>query len=245
MAKLEGNKTLVTIAADGTLKANSLDIAKFFNKQHRKVVRSIEELNCSPEFAAANFGLTPFIHPQNGKQYKMYEMTRDGFSFLVMGFTGIDAAEWKEKYIAAFNEMEKQLRDQTPAIPQTFPEALRLAADNMERAVEAEKALEIAAPKAEALERISEAEGSLTIRKAAKTLQIRPKDLTDYLKSNSWIYKEASNGKWSGFATKINQKLLEHKVEEVEVKAGKTKLVSQVRITPKGLTRLAKEIGDV
>lgn len=69
----------------------------------------IRNLDCSDEFARLNFQHTPYTDPQNGQTYHMYEMTRDGFTFLVMGFTGKDAAHWKENYIAAFNAMEQRL----------------------------------------------------------------------------------------------------------------------------------------
>jgi len=83
------------------------DVAKKFNKVHAKVVRDIEKLECSPEFKHANFGTFTFTN-KNNVSYDGYMMTKDGFAFLCMGFTGKDAAAWKEKYISAFNRMEKQ-----------------------------------------------------------------------------------------------------------------------------------------
>lgn len=88
---------------------NSLIVAKVFNKVHAKVMRDIENLSCSQEFRVANFGKSSFTNEQN-KVFPMYEMTKDGFTFLVMGYTGQKAAEFKETYIKAFNDMEKKLR---------------------------------------------------------------------------------------------------------------------------------------
>ncbi|NLZ17126.1 MAG: Rha family transcriptional regulator [Desulfobulbaceae bacterium] len=90
--------------------ASSRDVAKAFGKQHRNVVRAIEELDCSQEFKLLNFERLKFNH--RGNEYIYYPMTRDGFSFLCMGFTGKQAASWKEKYIAAFNAMEAELLQQ-------------------------------------------------------------------------------------------------------------------------------------
>lgn len=87
---------------------NSKVIAEAFGKPHRTVIRSVESLECSDEFRAHNFVLSYYTSPQN-KKLKCYEITRDGFSFLCMGFTGSKAAEWKEKYINAFNQMERGL----------------------------------------------------------------------------------------------------------------------------------------
>jgi Rha family phage regulatory protein len=93
---------------DGHLMTTSKIVSDVFGKVHRDVVRSIKELNCSDEFRLRNFTQSYYVSPQN-KKLQCYEMTRDGFSFLCMGFNGSKAAEWKEKYIAAFNEMESGL----------------------------------------------------------------------------------------------------------------------------------------
>ncbi|MDO4693045.1 MAG: Rha family transcriptional regulator [Eikenella sp.] len=86
----------------------SLDISNHFNKKHAHVLRDIENIECSQKFRESNFGLSSYTTSQN-KQMPMYEITRDGFVFLCMGFTGHAAAVWKEKYIAAFNAMEAEL----------------------------------------------------------------------------------------------------------------------------------------
>lgn len=90
--------------------ASSLDIASVFEKHHKNILRSIENLDCSPEFAELNFELCFKKNDlQNGKPQPYYNMTKDGFTFLVMGFTGAKAAQFKEAYIKAFNEMERLL----------------------------------------------------------------------------------------------------------------------------------------
>ena len=93
---------------NGELMTTSKIIADVFGKSHRKVTRDINELDCSEEFRAANFGQSSYTSPQN-KVLKCFEVSRDGMVFLCMGFTGKKAGQWKEKYIAAFNEMEKGL----------------------------------------------------------------------------------------------------------------------------------------
>ena len=90
----------------------SMRVAEVFGKQHKNVVRDIKSLDCSEEFRELNFEPSK-IDYQNGnikKQLPMYYITRDGFMFLVMGFTGKTAAKWKEAYIKAFNEMEAKIR---------------------------------------------------------------------------------------------------------------------------------------
>lgn len=87
----------------------SLRIAQTFEKRHKNVLQAIDRLECSESFRRLNFQPTPYIDVQ-GKPQTMYEMTKDGFAFLVMGFSGQRAAQWKEAYIEAFNRMEATLR---------------------------------------------------------------------------------------------------------------------------------------
>jgi phage antirepressor YoqD-like protein len=91
-----------------------------------------------------------------------------------------------------------------------------------------------------ALEQISKADGSLCITDAAKALQVNPKFLFSWLRENRWIYKRAGNSHDVGYQDKVQTGYLEHKVTEVTRGDGSTKITEQVRITPKGLTKLAK-----
>lgn len=85
-------------------------VAAYFEKEHRTVLRSINENLAAQNCAAKFFYTASFLN--RGKRYPMYFMNRDGFSLLAMGFTGKKALEWKIRYIQAFNEMEKQLKEQ-------------------------------------------------------------------------------------------------------------------------------------
>lgn len=100
-------------------RANSLLVAKIFGKQHFHVLRDIENLDCSNEFRQSNFGLSHYKNDQ-GKKQPCVDMTRDGFTFLVMGYRGKKAAQFKEAYIKRFNEMEKFIRTLVEARTQ-FP----------------------------------------------------------------------------------------------------------------------------
>ncbi|TCS94092.1 BRO family protein [Tepidimonas ignava] len=126
------------------------------------------------------------------------------------------------------------------AIPQTLPEALRLAADLAEQKQALEAELAVAQPKALALERISAADGSVCITNAAKDLGIQPKRLFAWLSENLWIYRRAGGSGWVAYQHRIQSGLLEHKVTTVEKSDGTAKMVEQVLVTPKGLARLAQ-----
>ena len=96
---------------DGRILASSRDVAEKFGKNHKEILRSID--NISKEISTAQFCALFIISnykASNGKTNKEYLMDRYGFSLLCMGFTGTKALEWKLKYIDAFNQMEETLK---------------------------------------------------------------------------------------------------------------------------------------
>lgn len=93
---------------DGRPTTTSVVVAQVFGKQHKDVLRAIRGLDCPPDFTERNFALSEFTDP-TGRKLPMYRMTRDGFTFLCMGFTGKEAARWKVAYLEAFNRMEAEL----------------------------------------------------------------------------------------------------------------------------------------
>ena len=96
---------------NGQAVTTSLAVANSFSKRHDDVLKKIRTLDCSPEFCARNFAETSIsVNQPNGGTRKLpcYQITRDGFAFLAMGFTGKRAARFKEAYINAFNQMEKR-----------------------------------------------------------------------------------------------------------------------------------------
>lgn len=117
----------------------SLRVAEVFGKQHKDVLRAVKSLDCSEDFHKRNFALMQkSIKIGNGAERKspMYYITRDGFMFLVMGFTGKTAAKWKEAYIKAFNEMEAKIRAEQMA--KAIEEHDRKEAEEYEKLLERE-----------------------------------------------------------------------------------------------------------
>lgn len=110
---------------DGRLVTTSQAIADYFDKQHKHVLAKIDALDCSPEFSSANFSAdVQTVEVGNGaeRESRCYLITKDGFMFLVMGFTGKKAARLKEAYIAKFNAMEAELQCRTtPPHPSEVP----------------------------------------------------------------------------------------------------------------------------
>ncbi|WP_252120399.1 Rha family phage regulatory protein [Symbiopectobacterium purcellii] len=106
---------------NGKAVTTSKDVADYFTKRHDNVLRAIDNLECSPKFNALNFEAVDYTDPK-GEKRPMFEMTKDGFVFLVMGFTGKKAAAFKEAYIVEFNRMEAELG----SIPKYKPQAAEL-----------------------------------------------------------------------------------------------------------------------
>ncbi|MGP1065746.1 Rha family transcriptional regulator [Serratia sp. CY56810] len=93
----------------------SMGVSSFFGKRHDNVLRSIDNLECSDNFRALNFEETSISvsQPRGGnREVQAFNMTKNGFVFLVMGFTGKKAAQFKEAYIAEFDRMESELASQ-------------------------------------------------------------------------------------------------------------------------------------
>ena len=129
---------LVTLEKFGNTETpvvTSLDVAETFGKAHDKVMRDIKELGCSPEFNTANFGGIFYTDTMNRRQ-KACIMTRDGFTLLVMGYTGDLAMKFKEAYIRQFNAMENALlgkrieREKGVAVRQALTKALQQSTEN-------------------------------------------------------------------------------------------------------------------
>lgn len=107
------SSTLGVTLWKGEARVSSMDVAKYFEKEHFNVIRDIKALDCSLDFQALNFeALSRTVEVANSAQKEVpyYMMTRDGFTFLVMGYTGKKAAAFKEAYIKAFNAMEEIIR---------------------------------------------------------------------------------------------------------------------------------------
>ena len=147
------NKSVIT---------TSILVAKKFERNHRDILRAIKNLDCSPEFSERNFALAEYIDDQ-GKPRPMYQMTKDGFVFLVMGFTGKKAGQFKEDYINAFNEMYDYINNDHKQLYKEYVDALEQFKKFSELASQAGKTLNLAGKKLKpkALAKVNELEKSM------------------------------------------------------------------------------------
>lgn len=123
----------VVQAQDGDVIADSRNVAAFFERRHGDVMAAIDNLlKAEPSLALRNFRQGVYTLAETGnQQHRRFEMTRDGFTLLAMGFTGAKALKWKLAYIEAFNVMEAELRKIGPAISNQF-DVMRAVIDNLE-----------------------------------------------------------------------------------------------------------------
>jgi anti-repressor protein len=159
----------------GTPVTDSVKVARVFEKQHKNVMKSIRNiLGSAQNLANQNWFYETTYTDAQGKRQPMFLMNRDGFSLLTMSLTGEKAMAFKVAFIEQFNRMEqaiKELAPATPAIPQTFAQALRLAAEQAETIEAQQKQLEAQAPKVAFATAIINSPSSCGIDELAKLLK--------------------------------------------------------------------------
>lgn len=194
-------KDLVFKGESNEVLTNSLLVAEKFGKEHQHVLRDIRNLinggvskiGETPAFAEANY-----IHPQNGQEYPMFIMNRDGFTLLAMGFTGDKALQFKLEYINAFNKMEKILKEQSIVLPNfSDPAEAAIAWANEYR--EKQKAQIEAKEAKENVERLIHNNKTYTTTEISKELGIRSAvELNNVLEKMGIQFKQ--NGTWLLYA---------------------------------------------
>ncbi|WP_196065234.1 phage regulatory protein/antirepressor Ant [Bacteroides cellulosilyticus] len=195
---------LVFKDSNGNDVTTSLIVAQVFGKEHKNVVRDIENLSCSESFNRLNFERITYKDARNREQ-TAYEMTKDGFSFLVMGYTGTKAGEFKERFINEFNKRESLLKNddyilmRSQQILQKRLEAseerlrqLEAKTEQLQNTLELQdKELKQAAPKVEYCDKILSSEGYLTVNMIAACLGISDIKLNKLLCQWGIQYKES------------------------------------------------------
>ena len=198
---------------NGVPVVSSRDVAEKFRKQHSSVLKTIQGENRNgkhidgliDEILASGNPLTKYFieseYENRGKMYKEFLMTRDGFSLVVMGFTGREALEWKLKYIEAFNKMEETLRNQSAkALPTTYKEALLQLLEEVEKNEKLEEERKVLLPKADYHDEVLNKEGLITTTVVAKDLGFKSAaKLNQIMFLNNIIFKNKS-GTWCPYA---------------------------------------------
>lgn len=187
----------LVITKNNQLVTDSKNVAEHFGKRHKNIIQNIENLTSAENSANLDKINSMFYEStapdKYGREQKMYYMNRDGFSLLVMGFTGKKALEWKLKYIEAFNAIEKKVNGFAKLPDFTNPViAARAWADQLEARQKAEAQLVEMKPKAEFADAVSVSPSDITIGTLAKILKQNGVDigrtrLYDWMRQNKYL----------------------------------------------------------
>lgn len=236
--KMEHNRPEIKMpaimgGAGEPLTMSSREIADLCEKNHADVLRDIrvmlEQLGEVASKFAGNYVAA------NGKQNPCFDLPKDLTLTLVAGYNVV----LRKRIIDRWLELEERGTAAMLSGPQLMAAAL-IEADATLKAQA--KQIESMQEDVDAFDRIAKADGSLCVTDAAKALQMRPKELFGWLRENGWIYKRPGSGHDLGYQSKTASGLLEHKVTTVLRADGSEKVTEQVRVTPKGLAKLAKLI---
>lgn len=167
----EQNKAALVKVENNQIVTDSRSVAEHFGKEHKHVLEAIDNL-VAQNSATKNMFLGQ-TREYRGRDFRYYLMNRDGFSLLVMGFTGKAALEWKLKYIEAFNMMEKEITNKSAlAIPKDYPSALRALADEYEKNQRLSVENKAMLPKADFYDTLMDTKNAIPMGEAAKRLDM-------------------------------------------------------------------------
>lgn len=213
---------------------SSREIAELTEKHHQHVKRDIESMLEALEKDVTSFGRIYF--DSMNRQQTEYCLPKDLTITLVSGYS----VKMRHVIVTRWQELEARTQH---LIPQTLSEALRLAADIQDQKDKAEAALAIAAPKADALDRIALADGMLHLQAAGKALQQPPNKFIQWLREINWIYKRPGNANNYPRADKSNAGYMTVKAVTITQQDGTDRVREQTFITPKGLAKLSMMLG--
>lgn len=217
--------SVVGVSVSNPVSMSSREVSELTGKQHQHVKRDIENMLKDLHEDASRFG--HIYHDSMNRQQSEYLLDREHVECLLAGYSAV----LRMKVIRRLRELESQSQ---PQIPQTLPEALRLAADLAEENQKLESQLAVAAPKVEFVDRYVEATGSQTFRQVCKLLKAKEPDFRLFLYENHIMYR------LSGTFTPYQQHI---DAGRFEVKTGTSQInnhaFSQSRFTAKGIKWIA------
>lgn len=226
---------LPVAAISPAITMSSLDLAERTGKQHQHIRRDFEAMCKGLGIDPSRYGRI-YKDARNRNQSE-YHLPKDLTLTLVAGYNVV----LRKRIIDRWLELEGHAAP--GAIDVRNPQQLALIASQLiEVTQEQAKQIEAMQQTVQAHDRLCEAEGSLCITDAAKTLGIRRKDMFDWLHTQGWIFKRGESDDWVAYAPRLASGLLEHRVTTYTRPDGTEKVVTQARVTPKGLSALAKLI---
>lgn len=236
----QGTSALVFSNANQAV-TSTLVIASETGHDHASVIKLVRTyLTDFEEFGRVGFQIAPFETNGGTQQREIARLNQEQATLLITYMRNNAVVRtFKKRLVKAFFDFARNAHP-TFAIPQTLPDALRLAADLAESNAQQQARLTVVEPKADALDRIvTQSSGTLNLTNAAKTLQVNPRVLIQRLSANRWIYRRAGGKNWTASQDKLQQGVLEHKITKTVQDDGTDRIFEQVLVTAKGLAKLA------
>lgn len=235
---------LVTVNHNGNLLTTSLAIAEGTDNDHASVIRLVKTyLDDLQEFGLVGFEIRARSVGQHGGGDTEYALLNEPQATLLMTYMRNSeiVRDFKKKLVRAFYDFAMQQAMARFNIPTTLSGALLLAANQAKQIDEQNERLEIAEPKAEALDRIANADGLTSMTVAAKLVGMPPRKFIHHLHAHQWIYR-SGNG-WVGREDRVRQGLIDHKYYPYIGSDGQERQKPQVYLTPKGVAKLTVLLG--
>lgn len=207
----------------------SREIAELTEKEHRHVVRDIENMLAQLEMPAEGYAQI-WTHPQNHQEYRGFSLPHDLTLNLVAGYN----AKLRLRIIHRWEELERTI---APKLPTSFAQALRLAAEQAEVIERQSAELEAAKPAIEMVERYVEAKSSKCLSDVAKILGQKPQAFIKRLADDGVIFKRS--GCWVPYQHYIDNGRFTVKTGESNGHA-----YHQTRVEPPGIEWLARSYGN-
>lgn len=190
--------------------------------QHSDLLKVIRD-EFEEEIGIGQISETSYIHPQNGQEYPMFELTLNQAKQILVR----ESKFVRKAVIAYIDELEKILQRKL-GVPKTFAEALQLAANQAKELEAKQRLIAEQAPKAEYFDELVDRKLNINFRDTAKELGVKEKDFINFLLSHNYIYRD-KKGQIKPIAIHVEKGLFEIKEWKSEHKVG-----NQTLITPKG-----------
>jgi phage antirepressor YoqD-like protein len=226
-----------TIVAPGnTVTMSSREIAELTGKQHKNVLRDVGVMLDALEKAGSDLSHAIRYTDERGRTSEV-RLDRVLTETLLTGYS----IPLRHRVVTRLRELEDVSRH-VVTIPQSLPEALRLAADLADKNGELQRVITEQAPKVAAIKRLAAAGGAICITDAAKQLGLAPARLFCWLEQHRWIFRRHGCKRWVAYQPRITAGHMTHKVTALkpDPETGVERAAFDPLVTPKGLARLAE-----
>ncbi|MGN7192847.1 Rha family transcriptional regulator [Bacillus mycoides] len=226
-------QVLSIINQNGKLLVDSRDVAEMVGKQHPHLLRDIKGyikvMKDNPKLDSRQFFIHSTYYNSQNKEQPCYLLTRKGCDMVANKLTGEKGVLFTATYVTRFEEMEEQLTNTNKRfkVPNTFAEALRLAADLSEQNEKLAIENQVLKPKGEYFDALVERKLLTNFRDTAKEFKMKQNEFINWLLEKGYVYRDV-NGKLKPYAQYVP--------ELFQIKEGKRGKWSgtQTLITPKG-----------